>query len=100
MSSPFSRLKTLPFQASVFATQATLSETSSFVGSDENLPVGVAVRNLAGRAAPEELVELVARQVEEVVLRERHGHPFLMRRQGRTYTVPFGAANFRAMPGR
>ena len=48
------------------------------VGADENLPLGVSGRNLTSRAAPEELVELVARQIEEVVVRERHGHPFLM----------------------
>ena len=76
MSSPFSRLKTLPFQARVLAIHATLSETSSFFDPTRTFPVGVAVRNLAGGAAAEELVELVVGQIEEVVLGERHGHPF------------------------
>jgi hypothetical protein len=40
--------------------------------SDENLPVGAAVRDLTGWAAPG---ELVAGEIEEVVLGERHGTP-------------------------
>jgi hypothetical protein len=43
---------------------------------DEHPPARLAVRDLAGRAVAIELVELVVRQIEQVVLGERHERSF------------------------
>ena len=77
MSSPFSRSKTLPFQASVSATQATVSDTSSCFEPTSTFPSASPSGISPAGLLPEELVELVVRQVEEVVLRERHVPPLL-----------------------